>query len=101
MKCVANRNDKKEMRLSLHVQPGARQTSIVGFKEGVLYVKIAAPPEKGKANERLIDFLSEVLHVSKSSITILRGTTGRMKVVAISGCTEKEVMDRLVTLVTE
>lgn len=46
-----------------------------------LKVNLAAVPEDGKANEELIKFLSKLLKISKSKITIIRGETSRMKVV--------------------
>jgi uncharacterized protein (TIGR00251 family) len=60
-----------------------------------LQVKIATPPEKGKANLELIDFLSHLLGVKKSSISILKGETGRNKLVAIEGFTPEEILKRL------
>ena len=40
------------------VVPGSSRTVIAGVLGGMLKVKIAAPPEKGKANKALIDFLA-------------------------------------------
>ena len=60
-------------------------------------MKIAAPPVEGKANIELVDFLSEVLGVSKSRITIEKGTTSRRKLIAMEGLTEAEVTKRLQT----
>jgi len=58
-------------------------------------VKIAAPPEKGKANRELIDFLSRVLVVKKASISIVKGETGRNKLIAIAGLDPDEIIKRL------
>jgi len=55
-------------------------------------VKIAAPPEKGKANRELIDFFSRLLHIKKSSITIVKGEAGRYKFVAIEGLDPEEII---------
>ncbi len=60
-----------------------------------LHVKIAAAPEKGKANKELIDFLSERLDVRKSSIQIVKGETSRNKVVSIEGLDGAEAIRRL------
>ncbi|MBW2983175.1 DUF167 domain-containing protein [Candidatus Woesearchaeota archaeon] len=43
------------------VKPGSRQDRIVGFSEGVLTVEVSAPADKGKANARLVRFLSKQL----------------------------------------
>jgi uncharacterized protein (TIGR00251 family) len=61
----------------------------------VLQVKIAAPPEKGKANKELTDFLSRSLDVKKSAILIVQGETGRNKRIAIEGLDYEEIIKRL------
>ncbi len=87
--------NRREAIVTIQVQPNARRNEVVGFEEGVLRVKIAAPPVKGKANKELIDFLSKLLGVSKSSITIEKGLTSRRKVIAIEGLSQAEVLRRL------
>ena len=67
----------------------------MGFTDGVLRVKVSAPPSKGKANRELITFLSRLLGVGKDSINIIKGRTTRNKVVAIDGLSREEVMERL------
>jgi hypothetical protein len=68
---------------------------VLGFEDGVLKVKIAAPPVKGRANRELIEFLSQLLKVSKSSITLEKGATSRRKVISINGLSQAEVSKRL------
>jgi uncharacterized protein (TIGR00251 family) len=75
----------QRLTLSLHVQPGARKNQLVGLHGGALKVKIAAPAADNRANAALIAFLSDVLGVSKSAISIAHGATGRRKVVEIAG----------------
>ena len=81
-----------QARIVARVQPNARQNQVLGFKDGVLCVKIAAPPIKGKANQELIKFLSDILGVNKSNLTIEKGLTGKRKVIGISGLTQDQVM---------
>lgn len=71
------------IRLALKVTPNAGRNAITGFKDGILQVKIAAAPEKGKANKELIDFLAEKLGIGKSSIFIVKGQASRHKVLLI------------------
>lgn len=87
--------EREQARLPVHVQPGARQNSLAGIREGVLYVRIAAPPVKGKANQELIRFLSGILAVSRSSLTIEKGLTSKRKTVRIDGLPQGEVARRL------
>ena len=59
------------------------------------YLRIAAPPVKGKANRQLIDFLSRLLRVSKGSIAIEKGLASRKKVIGIEGLDRAQVLERL------
>ena len=81
--------------LRLRVHPGARRNEVIGFTQGILNVKVAAPPVEGKANRELIDFLSEVLGVSKSSLTVVKGLTSRNKVITVTGLTQEEFLRRI------
>jgi uncharacterized protein (TIGR00251 family) len=84
-------------RLAIKVTPNAGRNAITGVKDGVLQVKVAAPPDKGKANKELIDFLSERLGVRKSAIAIITGHTGRNKIISIEGMDQQEALKRLST----
>lgn len=83
------------VRVSVRVQPGAAANEVVGVTNGVLRVKVSAPPVEGRANRELIDFLSRRLDVARSNIAIVRGHTSRDKVIAIGGLSREEVMRRL------
>ena len=84
--------EKEQSKIAAHIQPNASQNEVVGFKDGVLQVRIAAPPVKGKANQALIKFLSNVLGVSKSNLTIEKGITGKKKTVAIRGLGQEQIV---------
>jgi uncharacterized protein (TIGR00251 family) len=86
--------EEAQTRIEVRVQPGASGNQVSGFKDGVLYVRIAAPPVKGKANQELIKFLSDIWEVSKGSLTIEKGLTGKRKFIAISGLSQDQVIKR-------
>ena len=86
---------KSTARVSLLVSPGATRNKVLGFAEGQLRIKVAAPPVKGKANRELIAFLSQVLDIGKSDINIIKGHTSRNKLIAIDGLSQEEAMKRL------
>ncbi|WP_457678072.1 DUF167 domain-containing protein [Thermovibrio sp.] len=65
------------------------------MEEGRLKVKVTAPPEKGKANEALIELLSKRLKVPKRSISIVSGQTSRVKRVFIEGIDFATLQERL------
>lgn len=77
------------MKLALKVTPGAKKNEILGWEDDypqvgrVLKVKIAAPPVEGKANKEIVLFLAKALGVTKSSIEVVHGTSGRIKLVEI------------------
>lgn len=82
------------MKLALKVTPGARKNEILGWEDDypqvgrVLKVKIAAPPVEGKANKEIIHFLAKTLGVSRSSIEVVHGSSGRIKLVEIPDGTD-------------
>ena len=82
-------------KITVHVQPNARRNEALGYEDGVLRMKIAAPPVKGRANRELIEFLSQRLGVSRGSVTIEKGATSRSKVIGVSGLSQDEVSRRL------
>ena len=84
-----------EARISLRVYPNAARSEVVGFTNGVLQVRVAAPPVKGKANKELIAVLSKALAVGKGTLTIVKGHTNRNKVIAIDGLSQEDIMKRL------
>ena len=87
--------DKEEAKIVVRVQPNAGRNEVLGFKNGCLLVKIAAPPVKGKANQELLKFLSDILKVSRSDVTIKKGMTSKTKVIGISGLSPEQIMGRV------
>jgi uncharacterized protein len=76
------------MRLAVKVTPNAHRSEILGWAADaqgrrVLRVKLAAPPQDGKANKELIRFLAEVLACPKDSVSLLRGESSRAKVLEV------------------
>lgn len=92
---MTEKKDTLSQQLNVKVTPNAARDEITGFTGGVLGVKIAATPEKGKANKKLVDFLSDKLGVSKSSIRLIRGQTSRHKVIVVDGLSRDEITRRI------
>lgn len=82
-------------KISLRVQPNATRNEVIGFIDGVLWVKIAAPPVKGKANRELLVFLSRFLGISQGALTITKGYTSRNKTLVVDGLSREELLKRL------
>ena len=71
-----------EGRLALHVTPGARGEGIE-LGDGRLLVKVRAKPQDGAANAAVLALLAEALGLATSRLRMLRGATGREKVVQL------------------
>lgn len=81
----------KGATLSLYIQPGASKSVLSGEHDGRLKIKIKARPVDGEANENLIEFLSEVLKITKAKIHLISGESSRQKVVLVE-LSPKEVV---------
>jgi len=69
------------VKLLVKVIPKAKKNEIRDFKGGILYVKISAPPVKGKANKELLKFLKKKFEVK--DIKIVSGEKSRLKTLDI------------------
>jgi uncharacterized protein (TIGR00251 family) len=75
----------KRLTLSVKVTPKSSRNEVTGFlDDGTMKLKIAAVPEKGKANAEICDFLADQFGVSKRSVQIVRGETSPLKNIVIS-----------------
>lgn len=83
------------MRLTVKVQPGARKNEVVGFQGEVLRLRVTAPPDRGRANEAVIELLAEALGVPQSRVTLLRGGASREKIIEVEGLDAAGVRRRL------
>ena len=83
------------VRLKLKVIPNARRNQVVGWRDGLLTIKLTAPPVEGKANRELVKFIAEVMGVSAADVEILRGETSRSKSVSVLGVTAQDARQRI------
>lgn len=68
------------MDLRVKVIPKSSKTELAGYlPDGTWRIKIAAAPEKGKANRALCEFLAKHLGVAKSKVRIVSGETAHLK----------------------
>ena len=80
---------------SVKVVPRSSKTAVAGLLGGMLKIKLAAAPEKGKANESLVEFLADTLGVKKNSITITSGLTSPVKTIQITGISTEYLLGKL------
>ena len=83
------------LRLSLTVSPGAGRSEIVGRHGEGWKVRVAAAPERGRANRELVALLADALGVHHGSVRVVSGAGSRRKVVEVEGLDEDEVARRL------
>jgi hypothetical protein len=81
-------------RLRLRVAPGARESAVVGRHGEGWKVRVSAAPERGRANDALVELLSETLAVARSDVHVVSGLSRRDKIVELSGIAPDET-DRL------
>ena len=82
-------------RLEIRVQPRSSRDEVVALEDGKVRVRVTAAPEGGKANKAVIALLSDVLRVAKSNIVLVKGHTGRDKILVIEGLVRSQVLSRL------
>ena len=87
--------NQKRITLTIQIQPRAKRSEVLGFTDGILKLKIAAPPIEGKANKEVISFLSDVLDIPKSNIDLEHGHTSKNKVIAINGLDRESIYERI------
>jgi uncharacterized protein len=71
--------------LKVRVQPSARRNEIAGQRDGVVIVRVTAPPADGKANKAACRLLAEACGIAPSSVEIIRGESRHDKVVRLGG----------------
>jgi uncharacterized protein len=81
--------------LRVRVTPRAGRTELVRLDEGVLHVRIAAPPVEGAANAALVASLADALGLRKSEIAVKRGAASRDKLVEFAGIGEDDLGARV------
>jgi uncharacterized protein (TIGR00251 family) len=80
---------------SVKVVPRSSKTALAGVLGGMLKVKLAAAPEKGKANQSLIEFLADILGAKKNAVKITSGLTSPVKTIQIEGVSSEFLLKKL------
>ncbi|MGD0454531.1 MAG: DUF167 domain-containing protein [Solirubrobacteraceae bacterium] len=71
--------------IRVRLAPRARANEIVGERDGVLVVRVTAPPVDGRANEALCRLIAKRARVGVRSVSVIRGLSAREKVVRVEG----------------
>src|SRR5437879_2564172 len=94
------RRETQSMRINVRVIPRSSSNRLEWQdgqegKKGTIRARLTAPPVDGAANAALIELLSKQLALPRRNIEIVRGTTGRQKIIEIAGLTLEEVKQRI------
>jgi uncharacterized protein len=81
--------------LPVRAQPGARRSGIVGEHNGAVKIAVAAPAEKGKANDAIQEILCDQLGLKRSQVQLLAGPASRDKRFLLRGITPAAVLNIL------
>ena len=71
------------MKLEIKVFPRSSQEKLVKT-DGTVKAYVKAAPDKGKANKALIALIAKEYKKAKSGIKIIKGKTGRNKIVEVA-----------------
>jgi uncharacterized protein (TIGR00251 family) len=82
-------------RLRLRVAPGSRRPGIAGRHGDGWKVRVAQPPEDGRANDAVVALLAETLELPRGAVSIVSGHAARDKIVAVDGIASDEADRRL------
>ncbi len=83
--------------LTARVTPRSSQAKVELQPDGSLRVWVMAAPTDGQANKSVCELVAKALGVSKTSVQVEKGETGRDKKLRVNGLTEAEVALRLAT----
>jgi uncharacterized protein (TIGR00251 family) len=97
---AGDNDDNGTAVVRLHVQPGAGRTAVVGRHGDAVKVRVAAPPEGGRANDAVVALVAATFDVKLAQVTLVSGQSSRAKRVQIDGVAEAEV-ERLLELAME
>ncbi len=73
------------MKIKVKVKPNAKKEEIKQISQDFYEVRVTVVPEKGKANQKVMEILSKHLKVPKSHIKLIRGEKSREKIFEIEG----------------
>jgi uncharacterized protein len=91
--------DGGAVELNVHVQPGAGRTAVVGRHGTALKVRVAAPPERGRANDACAALLAETF--GAGTVELVGGATSRQKRFRLVDLDTDEFRRRLERVVAE
>ena len=87
-------NESDPVRFRVRVQPRASRNEFADVQNGVLRVRLRAPPVDGAANEALVEFIADELGLARRQVRIVSGFGSRNKVVEVDS-KARPALDRI------
>lgn len=84
-------------QIQVRLQPRGSRDELIGMRDGVLQVRVTAPPVDGKANKALCKLIAKRVGVAPSRVSVVRGEKSRDKLVRVEGVDSaalQEALDR-------
>ena len=92
-KSIQEKDDK--IILLVHAKPGSKKEGICSIDDECIEIAVHAQAQNNKANFAIIEYLSDILNVSKNSIQFETGATNRDKQISVTGMTASEILEKL------
>jgi uncharacterized protein YggU (UPF0235/DUF167 family) len=83
-----------EARFAVRLTPRSGSSRVDGVVDGVLRVRVSAPPVDGAANRALVEVLAEALDISRSRVRLVAGAAGPRKLVVVDGVDPQQLRAR-------
>ncbi len=80
--------EKEGIVLDVYVIPRAPYDSVEGLRDGSILLRVKAAPEKGKANEAVLDLIADYFDIASSNLRILRGHSSKRKSILLQSFRE-------------
>jgi len=93
----AVRQTSEGVVLDLEISPGAKETAVHRYNpwRKRIEVRLSERAQKGKANEQLISFLSDLFHVNSRAVRIITGLANSKKSLLIIGAQMPDILKLL------
>lgn len=91
----AIQEDENGVTFTAKIVPGSSRTTVSGWLDDMIKIRVAAAPEKGKANQCLVAYLAEQLGVRKNEVRVIGGQTHAVKQIQVVGLSAGTLLEKL------
>jgi uncharacterized protein (TIGR00251 family) len=80
-----------DCEIQVRLTPRAGANELAGERDGVVLVRVTAPPHDGRANDALCRLIADRARVGVRRVSVVRGGRSRSKTVRVQGISEAEL----------